>query len=155
MRKSLVLLLVALSIPAAINAQTPAKVPPTPATGATPLDNYIYESGGRRDPFVNLIGTGTELKGPAPKAAEGAAGLTVSEISVRGVMQGRSGLVVMVQGADKKTYLVHQGDKFADGTVKSVSTQGLVIVQEVNDPLSLIKQREIRKQLRSAEVAKP
>jgi predicted ATPase len=70
-------------------------------------------------------------------------------------MQSRGGLVAMVQGPDKKTYLTHQGDKFADGIVKSVTTQGLVIMQEVNDPLSLVKQREIRKQLRSAESAKP
>ena len=48
---------------------------------------------------------------------------------------------------------MHQGDKFFDGAVRSVNPQGLVIVQEVRDPLSLVKQREIRKQLRSAEGA--
>ena len=60
----------------------------------------------------------------------------------------------MVQGPDKKTYIVRQGDKFLDGTIKSVTPQGLIIVQEVNDPLSLVKQREIRKLLRSLEDAK-
>jgi hypothetical protein len=60
----------------------------------------------------------------------------------------------MVQGPDNKTYVVHQGDKFADGVVKSVTPQGLVIVQDVHDPLSLVKQREIRKLLRSVEEAK-
>ena len=38
-----------------------------------------------------------------------------------------------------------------DGTVKSITPQGLVVVQQVNDPLSLVKQREIRKLLRSPE----
>ena len=60
----------------------------------------------------------------------------------------------MVQAPDKKTYVIHQGDKFADGVVKAVTTQGLVIVQDVNDPLSLVKQREVRKMLRSLEDAK-
>ena len=69
-------------------------------------------------------------------------------------MQHRGSLVAMVQGPDKKTYLVHQGDKFMDGTVKTITPQGLIIVQEVKDPLSLVKQREIRKQLRSLEDAK-
>jgi hypothetical protein len=46
-------------------------------------------------------------------------------------------------------------NKFMDGTIKAITAQGLVIVQEVNDPLSLVKQREIRKLLRSAEGAKP
>ena len=39
--------------------------------------------------------------------------------------------------------------------MKSITPQGLVIVQDVNDPLSLVKQREVRKLLRSLEDAKP
>ena len=80
--------------------------------------------------------------------------MTVAEISVRGVMQSRGSLVAMIQGPDNKTYIVHQGDKLLDGTIKSVIPQGLIIVQEVNDPLSLLKQREIRKLLRSLEDAR-
>jgi hypothetical protein len=151
----ILLLFVASAIPVAVGAQTPARPATAPAGGATTPDIYTYESGGRRDPFVSLIGIGTESPVAAPRGAAGPAGMTVGEISVRGVMQSRGGLVAMVQGPDKKTYLTHQGDKFADGIVKSITTQGLVIVQEVNDPLSLVKQREIRKQLRSAESAKP
>ena len=36
-------------------------------------------------------------------------------------------------------------------TFKTITPQGLVIVQQVSDPLSLVKQREIRKQLRTLE----
>ena len=60
----------------------------------------------------------------------------------------------MVQGPDNKSYVVLEGDKFLDGTVQSVTPEGLVIVQEVNDPLSLVKQRVIRKLLRSLEDVK-
>jgi len=158
MRAPVVLLLLAAwSIPGAAGAQTPAPAAPAtaPARGATPPEIYTYDAAGRRDPFVSMIGIGTEPVTAAAKAVAGAAGLTVNEISVRGVMQSRGGLVAMVLGPDKKTYLIHQGDKFADGVVKSVTNQGLVIMQEVTDPLSLVKQREIRKQLRSAESAKP
>ena len=73
---------------------------------------------------------------------------------MRGVLESRGALIAMIQGPDKKTYVVHQGDKFLDGTIRSITPQGLVIVQEVNDPLSLVKQREIRKLLRSLESAK-
>ena len=52
-------------------------------------------------------------------------------------MQSRGSLVAMIEGPDKKTYIVHQGDKLLDGTIKNVTPQGLVVVQEVNDPLSL------------------
>ena len=70
------------------------------------------------------------------------------------MVQSRGALVAMIQGPDHKTYIVHQGDKLLDGAVKSVTAEGLVIVQEVNDPLSLIKTREVRKMLRSLEDAK-
>ena len=80
--------------------------------------------------------------------------MTLAEISVRGVMQSRGLLVAMIQGPDNKTYIVHQGDKLLDGTIKAITPQGLIVIQEVNDPLSLVKQREIRKLLRSLEDAK-
>jgi Tfp pilus assembly protein PilP len=73
---------------------------------------------------------------------------------VRGVMQGSAGYIAMVQGPDKKSYIVHAGDRLMDGTVKAINAQGLVIVQNVNDPLSIEKQREVRKLLRSLEDAK-
>jgi len=147
-------------------AQTPVKAPPPQAArpaaptptaeapaAAKPLaEIYSYNAEGRRDPFLSLIGTGSEA--PGARKGEGAAGLTVAEISVRGVLQSRGALVAMILGPDSKTYIVHTGDRLADGTIKSITTQGLVILQEVNDPLSLVKQREIHKLLRSLEDVK-
>jgi Tfp pilus assembly protein PilP len=63
--------------------------------------------------------------------------------------------VALVQGPDNKTFVVHAGDRFLDGTIKTITPQGLVIVQEVSDPLSRVKQREIRKQLRTFEDTQP
>ena len=39
----------------------------------------------------------------------------------------------------------------SDGTIRTISQNDLVIVQQVNDPLSLEKQREVRKVLRQIE----
>jgi Tfp pilus assembly protein PilP len=152
------------------HAQTPAEQPvgppsaPAPAqpgsaaaptAAATPpaQEAYTYRADGRRDPFLNLVGLGSDVKITSRKN-EGPTGLSLGEISVRGVMQSRGALVAMIQGPDNKTYIVHQGDKLLDGTIKTVTPQGLVVVQEVNDPLSLIKTREVRKLLRSLEDAK-
>jgi len=63
-------------------------------------------------------------------------------------------LIAMVQGPDNKTYMLRQGDRLADGAVQAVTAEGLVIMQEVNDPLSLVKQRVVRKPLRSLEDVK-
>jgi Tfp pilus assembly protein PilP len=81
--------------------------------------------------------------------------MAVADVSVRGILQSRGTLVAMIQGPDNKTYIVHQGDKLLDGVIKTITPQGLIVTQEVNDPLSLVKQREVSKLLRSLEVVKP
>jgi Tfp pilus assembly protein PilP len=141
----------------------PAKPEPTPAPveAAKPADQaavpaaeaYTYAADGRRDPFLNLLALGAEPKATGQRT-DGPTGLTVAEISVRGVVQSKGALVAMVQAPDSKTYIMRPGDKLMDGTIKAVTTQGLVIVQEINDPLSIEKQREVRKLLRSLEDAK-
>src|SRR5262249_16011356 len=99
----------------------PPGPPPSPAPSAarkrarTAPEPYVYNPGGRRDPFASLIGTGTKPPASSRKG-DGVAGLIVAEISVRGVLQSRGTLVAMVQGPDNKTYIVHQGDHFQDGT---------------------------------------
>jgi Tfp pilus assembly protein PilP len=140
-------------------AQTPAPPAPTSAAGQPagapppPVENYSYRPDGRRDPFHSLIGTGTEPVADSRKG-EGAAGLALAEISVSGIMQSRGSLVAMISGPDKKTFIVHQGDKLLDGAIKTITPQGLIVIQEINDPLSLVKQREVRKLLRSLEDSK-
>jgi type IV pilus assembly protein PilP len=139
--------------PPAATSPNPARTAEAPPPAAQSQDGYTYQPDGRRDPFLNLLGTGTETK-PTGKRGEGAAGIAVGELSVRGVLQSRGALVAMVAGPDNKTYIVHQGDKLADGTIKSITPHGLVVIQEVNDPLSLVKQREVSKLLRAVEGAK-
>ena len=151
----------AASTPAA--PSTPAAAPattPTTTTGAAspvpapaPGDAYSYQPDGRRDPFQNLLGIGSDVRATG-KRADGAAGLSVAEVTVSGVLESRGALIAMIQAPDRKSYIVHQGDRFLDGTIRSITPQGLTIVQEVNDPLSLVKQREIHKMLRSLESAK-
>ena len=130
-----------------------AAPPPPAAVPPPPPESYTYRPEGRRDPFLSLVGTGTDTRVTSRKG-EGPSGMTVGEISVRGVMQSRGALVAMIQGPDNKTYLVHPGDKLLDGTIKTITPQGLVVIQEVNDPLSLVKQREVRKLLKGLEDAK-
>ena len=75
----------------------------------------------------------------------------INEISIKGIVRDRSGFVAMIQGPDNKTYVVKAGDRLMDGTVKSIVQDAVVFSQDVNDPLSLVKQKEIRKNLRSTE----
>jgi Tfp pilus assembly protein PilP len=126
-----------------------------PASGAGP-EEYLYKADGRRDPFIGLMAAAgsNAVAASTVKRADGPAAFLVGEISVRGIMQSRTSLIAMIKGPDNKTYLIHQGDKLADGVVKTVTPQGLVVLQDISDPLSAQKQREVRKLLRSLEDAK-
>jgi Tfp pilus assembly protein PilP len=80
--------------------------------------------------------------------------MLVGELTVRGIMQTRGNWVAMVSGPDNKVYTVRAGDKLADGVIRQVTATSVVILQEVNDPLSLEKQREVRKFLRGGDEVK-
>lgn len=135
--------------PADTPAATESAVEAVPLPAGAP---YSYNSDGRRDPFVNLIApTSTETKAAPRPAGSGLGAIRVEDLSVRGIMQGPERLVAMIQGPDNRTYLIHQGDKLADGAVKSITPQGLVLVQDVSDPRAKEKTREVRKLLRALE----
>jgi Tfp pilus assembly protein PilP len=165
-------LVAAIALPLAVRAQAPAypaqqppAKAPAPANASAPRPdlpappaNFEYASEGRRDPFISLINRGVDAAtqpGQQPvKRAEGVPGLLTAEITVRGIVQTRGAFVAMVAGADNKVYTLRAGDRLADGVVRAVTADAVVILQEVNDPLSLEKQREVRKLLRGGEEVK-
>ena len=156
------LAMLVIALPA--GAQTPARK--TSATDApvtttappakkvdlpTPPPNYEYAAQGRRDPFVSLINRGNDGKdtgAATARRADGVPGMLTGELTVRGILQTRGAWVAMVSGPDGKVYTVRAGDRLSDGVIRSVTATTVVILQEVNDPLSLEKQREVRKFLR-------
>ncbi|MFB3854471.1 MAG: hypothetical protein ACE148_11690 [Vicinamibacterales bacterium] len=131
---------------------TTAPVPP-PGRVPPPPEGYSYKPDGRRDPFLSLTARAVDPRATG-KRPEGLAGLLVSEVALRGVMQAQGRFIATVQGPDMKSYLVRPGDRFLDGVVKAITADSLIIMVEVNDPLSLTKQREVRKTLRVVEEVK-
>jgi Tfp pilus assembly protein PilP len=128
--------------PAAAAAQAEAPAAPAPA--------YTYRAEGRRDPFISLVGRGADPKS-AINRAPGLPGMLINEVNLKGIMKERAGFAAMLLGTDKKTYIVRPGQRLLDGTVKSITADTVVFSQDVSDPLSLVKQREVRKTLRSGE----
>jgi Tfp pilus assembly protein PilP len=160
----LALALATLVIAVPAGAQTPPKKAPATDAAATttappakkvdlptPPSNFEYAPQGRRDPFVSLINRGNDGKdtgAATAKRADGVPGMLTGELNVRGILQTRGAWVAMVSGPDGKVYTVRAGDRLADGVIRSVNATTVVVLQEVNDPLSLEKQREVRKFLR-------
>jgi Tfp pilus assembly protein PilP len=135
---------------APLHAQVPAPAAAAAEAPAPPAEAYSYRPDGRRDPFVSLIARGTDLRAAANRPA-GLAGVAISELTIRGIVRSRDAHVAMIQAPDNRTYIVRQDDRVLDGTVKSITVDTVIFLQEVNDPLSLVKQREIRKPLRAPE----
>jgi hypothetical protein len=127
---------------------TSASAPAAPAPQAAPP--YSYDPQGRRDPFVSLVARGSDPGSAATRPA-GLPGLLIAEVAVKGIVRDRSGLLAMVQGPGTKTFIVRPGEKLMDGAVKAITTDSVVFSQDVNDPLSMVKQKEVRKTVRPAD----
>ena len=134
---------------------TPAPTAPTVPGPELEPQGYTYDPQGRRDPFISLLRRGSDVQrstlGIRPA---GLAGLETSEVTLKGTLASQGTYVGIVQGSDNKTYIVKAGDKLLDGTIRTINPDSMVISQQVTDPLSLEKQREVRKVLRQTEEAK-
>jgi Tfp pilus assembly protein PilP len=141
-------------IPSSLRAQQPAAAATAAPAPAPPRANsgYAYEAAGRRDPFLAL----DNASDPRTNGGKmnGLAGLMINEATVKGVVKSRGRLLAMVQAPDNKTYIVKASDRLLDGEVRAVTAEAVVFVQNVNDPLSPVRQREIRKPLRIVEEGK-
>jgi Tfp pilus assembly protein PilP len=133
--------------------QRPQTVAEKAASAAEP-QGFTYNAEGRRDPFVSLLRRGADSRANSGPKGSGIAGLGVAEVSLRGTVVSQGAFVGIVQGVDSKNYIVRVGDRLSDGTIRSITADSMVILQQVNDPLSLEKQREVRKLLRQTEEAK-
>jgi Tfp pilus assembly protein PilP len=121
--------------------QTLQEILEEPTTG----DTYRYDPQGRRDPFQSLVGPAPKLQpGQRPP---GVPGFLIDEMKLQGVVRTRQGLVAMVNGPDNKGYLIHVGDKVLDGEVIRITPLSVVFRQEVNDPTSIERYREVVKDL--------
>jgi Tfp pilus assembly protein PilP len=155
MRVSVLFIAVALLAATRVSGQAPATTPAAAGTTASTQvpalepQGYDYVPAGRRDPFVSLVRRTTETSGtssnPRPK---GLAGLGADDFTMRGVMKGPDGWRAMVKGVDNRTYWVKPGDELYDGTVRAVTADAMFIMQNVTDPLSPVKKREVKKFLR-------
>jgi hypothetical protein len=128
-------------------AKPPQATPPPPPVEAP---GYTYNPEGRRDPFVSLLLRGSDPGSPASRPP-GPPGLLINEVIVKGIVRDRTGFIAIIQGPDTKTFIVRSGEKLMDGSVKSITVDTVIFSQDVSDPLSLVKQREVRKAVRPVD----
>ena len=134
----------------AVPQQAPQLDQPPPAIEApTPAQVYSYQSAGRRDPFLSLVGRG--LDAASGERPGGLQGLAINEMTLRGIVLSRGEYLGVLEGPDTRTYIVRVSDILFDGIVRAITADMVIFLQAVNDPLSLEKEREVRRTLRSGE----
>ncbi|HUO83906.1 MAG TPA: pilus assembly protein PilP, partial [Thermoanaerobaculia bacterium] len=114
-----------------------------PATGET----YRYDPQGRRDPFRSLIGPAQKIS--RENAPPGVPGFLIEELDLQGIIRTQQGLVAMIKGPDNIGYTLRSGDRLFDGEVLRITPDAVVFRQEVNDPTTIERHREVVKELKS------
>jgi Tfp pilus assembly protein PilP len=138
-------------VPAVDAAAAALTVPEVPALAP---QGFTYEAQGRRDPFVSLVRRGADPERGVSPRPPGLPGLAVSEVALKGTVATPNGFVAILQGADSKAYVVHEGEKLFDGSVRGIAQDSITFTQQVADESSREKFREVRKALRQTDEAK-
>jgi len=127
-----------------------------------PPGGYTYNPQGRRDPFVSLNKPVSPqgMKGPRP---QGFPGFLIQEVALRGIVKtseagtgpaAKPGYIAIFQGTDGKSYFVNVGQRLFDGVITAIDASSVTLRQEVTDPLSPVKTRDVRKSLYASEEAR-
>jgi Tfp pilus assembly protein PilP len=116
----------------------------TPAPGS-----YAYTAQGRRDPFVSLLKPVSE-SGPG-KRRPGMEGFLIQEVALRGIVKDAKGFTAMLVGTDGKSYFCKVGQRLFDGVITAIDASTVTFRQEVTDPLSSVRSRDVKKTLYPSE----
>jgi Tfp pilus assembly protein PilP len=170
----------AVSLAAVLAAQPPKTATPSPeasppaATGGDTIKNildaelepppggYTYSSQGRRDPFVSLLRqVDADLSGKTRRP--GMEGFLIQEVALKGIVKTpggglgaaeKPGYIALMLGTDGRSYPVREGQRLFDGVVTSINATTVKFRQDVTDPLSPVRTREIIKTLYPSEEAR-
>jgi Tfp pilus assembly protein PilP len=111
---------------------------------------YVYSSQGRRDPFVSLLKPIGPDRGSGQRKP-GMEGFLIQEVALKGIVRDRTGYIAILLGTDGKSYFVKNGQRLYDGVVTAIDAASVTFRQEITDPLSTMKSRDVRKTLYPSE----
>ena len=148
-----------------VAATTAAAQPPAPAASPSPISpdvvknridqeitpapgTYVYASQGRRDPFVSLLRPVSET---GRRKGVGMESFLIQEVALKGIVKDKTGYVAMLLGVDGKSYFVKVGQRLFDGVINAIDAATVTFRQEVTDPLSSVRSRDVKKTLYPSE----
>ncbi len=109
--------------------------------------NFVYQPGGRRDPFRSLLAARRrEIEAPELRPA-GLAGFLINEIKVAATASYQGRWQAMIVGLDQRSYFIEVGAALYDGRVVEISGDEVIFEQEVEDLLGARSTRRVSKRL--------
>lgn len=136
-------------------ADTGAALPAAAVDGNAPPAAGVTRSGseGRRDPFVRPF---LDRGAPAERARpRGLAGMDVDELTLQGLVRIGGSYVAVLESGEGRSHLVRGGETLFDGSVRSVTARGVVIVRRDRSGAPGIDGRTVRLTLSAAREAEP
>jgi len=106
-----------------------------------------YNPGGKRDPFLDLIGKG---KGGS-KAAVADGQLTIDNATLVGIVKTPKSFVAIVSGPQEFPYFLKIGDRLADGYLLSISESKVVFRKTHERGIPLMRPRDVVKEINPEE----
>lgn len=135
----------------------PAAAQQIPAAANIPLGtrvgdsapHSIYDSAGRRDPFVTLVASRRPTSGSSAvaRARTGLGSLVLADVSINGLARVGKTMMAILAGPNNTSFTAKVGDRIADAQIKSIDAQGVVFVEMYEGGG---RGQEVRKALRSA-----
>ena len=132
-----------------------AALPPTTADGEAilPADAPRSDAERRRDPFASLFGrSDAPAEGERPR---GLAGIGVDELTLHGVVGIGGDYIAVLESGNGRSYLLRGGETLFDGTVRSVTAEGVVIVRRGRVGTPGPDEHDVHLTLRAAPAEEP
>jgi Tfp pilus assembly protein PilP len=144
-------------VPGLPGAKTPEKVAagksPKQLEAPIPFGSIRYNSGGRRDPFLNPLALKkkeiVDEEEPRDQPPPGTAGMEIARVRLLGMVTANGLPTAVVQGTDQRVYFVKEGDRLFDGFIKKVGTDSVLLIRETKMRSGKIVTQEVTKRLRT------
>jgi Tfp pilus assembly protein PilP len=114
-----------------------------------------YQSGNRRDPFLNPLLLKKKAKPLDDEEIDrglpppGIAGTYIAQAKLQGITSRDSGRVAVVRGADSRAYFLRVGDRLFDGFVKEIQNDSITLVRETRMRSGKTLTQDVTKRLRT------
>lgn len=146
----------ALATQPAAQAAKPGAAPPAappavkkaaqqPKAGALP---QVTRANERRDPFKTMLRE--KQAGDQPLQLEcgpGIRGITVGQAGLNGIVRSPAGFLGVVTVPSGRTYFLHEGNAVCNGTVRSITPDSIIFVEDVIDAMGQPAKREVIKKI--------